>query len=425
MAEAGGGLAWAPYTSRMNAAADLTAPERAAALDAADPLASFRERFVVTDPSVVYFDGNSLGRLPRATADRLRSVVDGEWADRLIRSWSERWLDLPGRVGDLLGTELLGARAGEVLVADSTTVNFYRLAVAALDARPGRRAIVLDRDDFPTDRYVLEGLAGARGLELRWLDADPLEGPTAASVGALLDEDVALVALSHVNYRSAALSDMAGITAAAHGVGALTLWDLSHTVGAVPIALEATGADLAVGCTYKYLNGGPGAPAFLYVRAALQETLRNPIWGWFGRREQFEMAQGYEPETGIGSWLVGTPSVLALSAVEEGARLSAEAGIGRIRAKSIALTDYAIALHDAWLAPLGCVLRTPREPGRRGGHVSIGHPDARGLCAQLTERGVIPDFRAPDAIRIGLSPLTTSFADVHRGLAALRDLLAR
>lgn len=409
--------------------ADPTAAATAAALDAADPLAPFRDRFLVADPDLVYLDGNSLGRLPHATRDRLARVVEREWGEDLIRGWP-RWMALPSSVGDLIGVELLGALPGETLVADSTTVNFYRLATGALDARPGRRTIVTDRDNFPTDRYVLEGLAAARGLTIHWLEGDPVDGPTVADVRAALAAveaerpgDVALVTLTHVNYRSAAIADMAGITAAAHAAGALVLWDLSHSAGAVEVGLEAAGVDLAVGCTYKYLNGGPGAPAFLYVRRALHELVRNPVWGWFGQANLFEMAQGYRPQPGIAGWQVGTPGVLALAAVEEGVRLVTEAGIGAVRAKGIALTSYAVELHDAWLAPLGCSLGSPREASRRGSHVSVRVDGARELTDRLVAAGIVPDFRTPDSIRFGMSPLTTSFADVRRAFAALRGLI--
>lgn len=394
----------------------------AAALDAADPLASFRDRFVVHEPELVYLDGNSLGRLPRATAARLRTVVDEEWGGELIRGW-DHWLDEPLRVGDRLAP-LIGARPGEVAVSDSTTVNFYKVAWAALEARPGRRALVTDRDNFPTNRYVLEGLASQRGLEIRWLEGDPIEGPKAADLGPLVDEDVALVTFSLVNYRSAALADLASITATAHAAGALVVWDLSHAAGCIPVDLEANGVDLAIGCTYKFLNGGPGAPAFLYVRRELQGELSPPIQGWFAQHEQFQMGPSFERRAGIGGWLVGTPPIISLTAAQAGIHLVAEAGIQAIRAKGIALGEYAIALADSWLAPLGCSVGSPRDATRRGGHVAIRHPDARRLTRALIDRNVIPDFRAPDSIRIGLSPLTTSFEDVHRGLAALRILLA-
>ena len=396
-----------------------------ASLDAADPLASFRDRFVFADPALVYLDGNSLGRLPRATVDRLGAVVGGEWGGELIRAW-DHWIDEPARVGDLLAGEILGARPGEVILSDSTTVNFYKLARAALAARPGRRIVITDRANFPTDRYVLEGLAAEGSAEIAWLDPDPIEGPELDEIAAVLDEhpgDVALVTLSHVNYRSAAIADMAAITRLAHAAGALVLWDLSHSAGSIEVDLDGSQVDLAVGCTYKYLNGGPGAPAWLYVRESLQGELRNPIQGWFGQRDQFAMGQGYKPRPDIGAWLTGTPGMLALAAAEVGIRLVAEAGMARIRAKGIALTEYAIALVDDRLESRGVTLGSPRDPARRGAHVAIRHPDAHRLTAGLIDAGVVPDFRAPDSIRLGLSPLTTSFADVARGVGALERLL--
>ncbi len=396
-----------------------------AALDAADPLAAFRDRFVFSDPGLVYLDGNSLGRLPRATVERLAAVVGEDWGGELIRGW-DHWIDEPGRVGDLLATESLGARPGEVIVSDSTTVNFYKLARAALAARAGRRIVVTDRANFPTDRYVLEGLASDGSAEIAWLDPDPTDGPQPDEVASVLDAhsgDVAVVTLSHVNYRSAAIADVAVITQLAHDAGALVLWDLSHSAGSIEIDLDGAGVDLAVGCTYKYLNGGPGAPAWLYVRKSLQAELRNPIQGWFGQRDQFAMGQGYEPRPDIGAWLTGTPGILGLAAAEVGIRLVAEAGTKRIRAKGIALTEYAIALVDERLAPLGVTVGSPRPAARRGAHVAVRHPDARRLTAGLIDAGVIPDFRAPDSIRLGLSPLTTSFGDVARGIDALQQLL--
>ncbi|MFL5774676.1 MAG: kynureninase [Chloroflexota bacterium] len=398
---------------------------RAAALDASDPLAGFRDRFVVADPDLIYLDGNSLGRLPRATMERLGRVVAEEWGAELIRGW-DRWLGEPARVGDLIAP-LIGAGPGEVVVSDSTTIDLYKLAVAALEARPGRGVVVTDRDNFPTDRYVLEGLAASRGLEIAWTDPDPIEGPTSDDVARALAAHagaVALVTLTHVNYRSAAIADMAAISKLAHDAGALALWDLSHSAGAIEVDLEGSGADLAVGCTYKYLNGGPGAPAYLYVRKAHQEALRNPVQGWFGQRDQFAMSQGYDPAPGMTRWLTGTTGVLALAAVEEGVRLTAEAGIGPIRAKGIALAEFAIELVDERLAPLGCSVGSPRDAARRGDHVAIRHPEARALTQALIGRGVIPDFREPDSIRFGLSPLTTSFADVARGVVTLESLLA-
>jgi len=397
--------------------------ERARALDAADPLAGFRERFAIPDPGLVYLDGNSLGRPPLAALEAVRTLGE-TWATALIRGWEEGWLERPLAVGDLLGTGVLGTLAGEVAVTDSTTVNLYRLAAAALDARAPRRVVIVERSEFPTDRYVLEGLARERDLEIRWLDGDPVEGVSTSEVGGALGGDVALVVLSAVNYRSAAIADIATITSAARDAGALVLWDLSHAGGSIPVELAANRVDLAVGCTYKYLNGGPGAPAYLYVRRELQDELRPPIQGWFAQADQFAMGPSFERRRGIGGWLVGTPGLLGLAAAEAGIALTAEAGIDRIRAKGIALTDFAIELFDAWLAPLGSELGSPRDSARRGAHVSIRRPDAQGLTTALMKLGVIPDYRAPDSIRIGLSPLTTSFEDVHRGLSELWRLVA-
>ncbi|MBV9604250.1 MAG: aminotransferase class V-fold PLP-dependent enzyme [Solirubrobacterales bacterium] len=397
----------------------LTSLERdgAAALDARDPLAGFRERFVI-DPHIVYLDGNSLGALPHATVGRLKRLV-AQWGQRGVRGWDEGWLELPLEVGDRLGSAVLGAAAGQTVIGDSTTVCFYKLASAALDARPGRTQIVTDVGNFPTDRYVLEGLARARGLEIVWLEDEPHPDVLAARLGS----STALVTFSHVSYRSAQIADMAAIDALVADVGALMLWDLSHSAGSVPISLDGDHAPLAVGCTYKYLNGGPGAPAYMYVSRELQSELRQPIWGWLGRRDPFEMATGYEVSGGMQGFLSGTPPILALAAVDEGVRLIAEAGIDAIRAKGIALTEYAVALVDAILAPHGVGVGSPREVARRGAHVALAHPRARELCARLIEAGVIPDFRRPDVIRFGLSPLSTRFVDVWDGVQALRQAL--
>ena len=398
------------------------ARRRAEALDAADDLAPFRERFVDADPSIVYLDGNSLGRLPKAAVERLRDEVDRRWGDRLVRAWDEGWMELAASIGDRIGTGLLGARPGEVIVGDSTSVNFYKLCLAAVRARPGRRAIVTDRDNFPTDRYVAEGVAAANGLELRWIDGDMVEGPQPGDVAAGLGDDVALVTFSHVAYRTAAIADMAAITSLAHEAGALALWDLSHAAGSVPVDLTGAGADLAVGCTYKYLNGGPGAPAFLYVRSELQSELRQPIWGWLGRRDPFEMAQGFDPAAGLTAFLSGTPPILSMAPIEEGVRMLVEAGLNRLRAKGVALTKYAIELFDQWLAPLGFVLGCPRDAERRGSHVLFRHERANELYEALLGKGVIADYRRPQGIRVGLAPLTTRFVDVHDGLATLAEL---
>ena len=338
---------------------DLTSLKRARARDAADPLGPFRARFSMPDPGLVYLDGNSLGRPPLAALEAVERVAREDWAGDLIRGW-DRWLDMPLRVGDLLATRVLGAREGEVVVSDSTTVNLFRVASAALDARPGRGAIAIAASEFPTDRYVVEGLAAARGLEIRWLGEDPVEGVTSGDVERVLDDQLALVVLSHVNYRSAAIADLPGITTAARGAGTLVVWDLSHAAGSVAVDLEAGGADLAVGCTYKYLNGGPGAPAYLYVRRELQADLRPPIQGWFAQADQFAMGPRFERREGVAGWLTGTPGIIGLAAAEAGIALTAEARVDRIRVKGMALSEYAIELHDAWLAPLGCSIGSPR-----------------------------------------------------------------
>jgi len=390
-------------------------------MDAADPLAGYRERFLLDDPALVYLNGNSLGPLPRATIRRLETMIGGEWGTALARSW-DHWVDLPERAGNLVG-ELTGASPGQVLVTDNTTVNLYKLTNAALDARPGRHVIVTDHDNFPSDRYVLEGIAAQRGAELRMLRTDINEGLRPDLVRAAVDEDTALVSLSHVAYRSGALADMPAITPIVHEAGALMLWDLCHSVGAVPIELDACDVDLAVGCTYKYLNAGPGAPAFLYVAARLREVLRQPIWGWFSQRDQFAMGPRYDPAGGMAKFMTGTPPILATAAVEEGVRLLLEAGMREIRAKSVRLTEYLIELGDALLQPLGCTLASPREASRRGGHVTFCHPEAERIVALLAARDIIADYRTPDRFRFGLAPLTTRFADVWTAAEAARDII--
>jgi kynureninase len=331
---------------------------------------------------------------------------------------------LPQTVGDYLGQHFLGAAPGQVVVSDSTSVNLYKLASAALDARPGRDVIVSDLNNFPTDRYVLEGLAAARGLELRLVEFDELLGPTADQVRAVVDDRTALVSLSQVDYRSAALADLTAVNQVIHEAGALVLWDLCHSAGSVPIELDASGTDFAVGCTYKYLNGGPGSPAFLYVNASLIDDVRQPIWGWYGQRDQFAMGQGYDPVPSATRFLVGTPQVVGVSLVDAGAQVLAEAGIKPLRDKGVALTEFAIELFDAWLAPLGFSLGSPRDSAVRGSHVSVRHPEAYRICrALIEEHDVIPDFRAPDRVRLGMAPATTRFVDVWDAFDAMRRIV--
>jgi kynureninase len=391
-------------------------------LDAGDSLAGFRDRFERDDRSLIYLDGNSLGPLPRATRARIAEVVGQEWGSGLVRSW-HRWFGLPGEVGDMLGAHLAGAAPGQIVVCDSTTVNLYKVAWAALDAQPGRSVIVTDDDNFPTDRYVLEGIAAQRGCELRMIHTDMDQGIEPDALRNAIDERTALVSLSHVAYRSGALADMAKITEIVHEAGALALWDLCHSIGAVPVQLDASGADLAIGCTYKYLNAGPGAPAFLYVRRELQPRLRQPVWGWFGQRDQFDMGQGYQPVPGVGQYLTGTPQVIGTVAVQEGVRLLGEAGIGRLRAKGVALTSYLIGLADAWLAPHGMTVASPRPDDRRGSHVTLAHPDAWRISQALIADGVIGDYRTPDRLRLGPVPIFTRFTDVWDALDILGQIL--
>ena len=405
----------------------MTFLERAHDLDAADPLKGYLDRFV--DPGdgnvLAYLDGNSLGRPLKITAERLEAFVDGQWAQRLIRGWTDEWMEWPHSIGDAIGAAALGAAPGQVVVADSTTVMLYKLARAAVAARPGRTEIIIDTHNFPTDRYVVESIAEERSLSIVWIDTDPEGGITADDVAAAVGPSTALALFSHVAYRSGHLADMAAITRVVHDAGALILWDLSHSVGSVPVHLDECDVDFAVGCTYKYLNGGPGAPAFGYVRMNLQEQVSQPIWGWLGRVDAFEMEPGYEPAAGIRRIISGTPPIIAMIPVRAGVELVAEAGIEAIRAKSIALTEFAIEVVDSWPAELQVTIGSPRDSASRGGHVTIRRADFRELTPLLWEHGVIPDFRAPDGIRLGLSPLSTSFVELHRGLETISELSSR
>ena len=399
----------------------------AEALDDADPLAGFRSRLTGTDDDgpdrLLYLDGNSLGRLPRETPAAIARVVEQQWAEGLVGSWSS-WIGEPTRVGDVLAEGVLGARPGEVLVGDSTTVNLYKLVTAGAAAQPGRDVLVCTADDFPTDRYVVAGVAEARGMTVRELPADVDGGLDPAVLAEALDERVAVVVLSHVAYRSGALADLAAITRQVHDAGALVLWDVSHSVGAVPIGLTEIDADLAVGCTYKYLNGGPGSPAFLYVRRDLQERLRSPIQGWFGQKDQFAMGPVYEPTPGIERFGAGTPPVLAIAAVEVGARLVAEAGIDRLAAKGRAMTELMVALGDAWLAPHERRPRLAAGPGppRLARHVrpSAGVADDPGAHRAP---GWCPTSGSRRGCGSGPAPLYTRFVDVWDAMDRFRAVL--
>jgi kynureninase len=394
------------------------------ALDDADPLAPFRERFVGTGSSLVYLDGNSLGRPLTVTAERMRSFVEREWGERLIRGWDEGWFDLPLSLGDELGRVCLGAGPGQVAVGDSTTVLLYKLMRAAIAARPGRTEIVIDRDNFPTDRYIAMGIAQECGLNIRWLDVDTAAGATVDQVAGAVGEQTALVALSHVSYRSSWVADVPAITGVAHDAGALVLWDLCHSVGAVPAELDAWGVDLAAGCTYKYLNGGPGSPALCYVARRHLDAFTQPIQGWMGNTDPFLMGPDYVPVAGIRRFLSGTPAILGMLAIQDMVSLIDEAGIDAARKKSEQLTSYAVELADEHLAEHGVTLRSPRDPARRGGHVTLHHPRMQDVVRTLWERDVLPDYRDPGGLRIGLSPLSTSFDELERGMRTVRDVMA-
>ncbi|WP_276944697.1 kynureninase [Ferrimicrobium acidiphilum] len=395
-------------------------------LDQEDVLAEFCARFVPDVLGVNYLDGNSLGRLSHDARAAIVSTIDDEWGNELIRGW-EHWTELSSQLGETLGSQLLGAAPGQVVVSDSTSVNLYKAILSALSLLPDRKVLVADINDFPTDRFILEGIAASNGLELR-LIASSMNEPVGPDEFApyLDDDDVAVVVMSQVNYRSGALNDLARLAYVTHSVGALLVADLSHSVGAVPIALDADDVDFAVGCTYKYVNGGPGSPAFLYARERLQSELTQPIWGWFSAADQFQMGLRYEPVPGIGRFLVGTPPVLQLAALKGALGVVCDAGIERIRQKSVIQTELAIELFDAHLAPQGFRLASPRDPAKRGGHVTFEHSEALSFSSSLfSDHRVLVDYRVPNRIRFAPSPLYTSFAQVYEGVMALSKLAAR
>ncbi len=389
--------------------------ERAQHLDSTDPLAHFRERFVIED-EYIYLDGNSLGRPPRETASHMLEVVESEWADQLVLGW-ESWLDAGSRIGDRLAT-LIGAQSGEVAVADQTSVNLYKLAFAALTSS-GRTNILTDSGNFPSDRYILGSVAEAAGGKLVIVPEDP----TPRVLEEQLDDTIGLVSLSHVSYRSGAMADGTRVTELVHDHGALMLWDLAHSVGSVPVDLTGWGADLAVGCTYKYLNAGPGAPGFLYVRKDLQTELRQPITGWFGHADQFGFAAEWEPADDIRRFLVGTPPIISMMGVEVGVNLTAEAGIEALREKSITMTSLFIEALQP-LASLGVTIVTPPDPTQRGSHVTIRHENGFQIASALRERSVIPDFRAPNLVRFGFAPLYSTYTEATQAADILQDILS-
>jgi kynureninase len=388
----------------------------AEALDRADRLAGFRDRFVLPD-GVIYLDGNSLGPLPRATPARIAAVVAGEWGVGLIRSWTDAgWIDAPARIGDRIAG-LIGAPPGSVLVADSTSVNLFKLLAAALALQPGRNEIVTEDGNFPTDLYVAAGLAEllGQGHRVRRVATEDLP--------AALGPETAVLMLTHVNYRTGAMHDMAALTRAAHAAGALVLWDLAHSAGAVPVELTAADADMAVGCGYKFLNGGPGAPAFLYAAPRLHDSMRFPISGWLGHAEPFAFSPDYRPATGIGAAMVGTPPILSLAALEVGVELASAAPMDQVREKSLRLGELFRELVAETCGGHGLRLLTPEDPAKRGSQISFAHPGAEPITQALIARGVIGDVRAPDILRFGLTPLTLRFVEVWDAVAALREVL--
>ena len=407
----------------------------AESLDANDPLSKFKSEFVIQDPDLCYLDGNSLGRLPKKTVERVNDFLVNEWGTELVDGWSH-WIDQAQPAGDLLARSALGAGSGQTLVCDTTSVNFYQLCLAAIKSKPGRKTIMIDSANFPTDRYILDGIAKAHSLNLVTIDTDGSGGPGAVRISsehelvepkeleALLTEDVALITLQAINYRSGARQPMKEINELAKRFGAHVVWDCSHAAGSIELDFEENGVQLAVGCTYKYGNSGPGSPAWLFVSKAIQKELRTPIQGWFAQDKQFEMGPFFEPAETIRRFQIASPSIIGIRGVEVAFEMIERAGIEKIAEKAAIGTDLMIALYDAWLKPLGFGLGTPRESARRGGHSIVTHPEAKLIAFALRKlKNVIPDYREPNAIRLAISPLPTSYVEVYDGLARLRDLV--
>ena len=403
---------------------DLTR-EYALALDHRDELASFRERFIIADSDLVYMDGNSLGRLPIAAAQRITKIVNTEWGENLIRSWGNNWFQAPTQVGEKIAL-LVGAGKGQVAVSDSTTINLFKLAMSALMLRPERKKIITDTLNFPSDLYMLQGCSRVLGGSHKIQMLEPADGIQVDTQTVLdaIDADTALVTLSHVVFKSGAAYDARAITEYAHKKGALVLWDLSHSVGALPVNLDACNADFAIGCTYKYLNGGPGAPAFLYVRRELQEQVLSPICGWWGQNSPFVFGLDYIPAPGMRRFLTGSQPILSLLAMEAALDPVLEAGMVALRAKSVRLSEYLISLTDALLVPLGFSLGSPRSADQRGSHISLRHPEGYRINRALVEQmQLLPDFREPDNLRLGLTPLYTSFSEIWEGVDRIRRVV--
>ena len=385
-------------------------------LDSEDPLGSLRDKFRIP-PGLIYLCGNSLGPMPLGAAGRAREVVEREWAEDLIRSWNVHdWFGLPERVGARIA-RLIGVRPHEVIVADSTSINLFKVVNAALHTRPGRHTILSERGNFPTNAYVLQGIArGSAG-------ATQARAVERAEIPGAIDEDTAVVVLTHVHYRDAAAFDIAAVTRAAHAAGALIVWDLSHSVGAMPVDLAAAGADFAVGCTYKYLNGGPGAPALIFAAERHQAELDPGLCGWWGHQSPFDLVEDYQPARGIRRMLTGTASILALATLDAALDVFDGVDLADVRAKSTRLTSAFIGLAQARLAAFGVTVATPLDPLRRGAHVALRHPEAYAIMQALIARQVVGDFRVPDVMRFGLAPLYTRYRDVWDTVEILADVL--
>jgi kynureninase len=395
-------------------------------LDQQDPLASYREQFVINDPDLIYLDGNSLGMMPKAAQAKARQIVDDQWGTDLIRGWNKGWWEAPSHVGDKIG-QIIGAAPGQTLVNDTVSINLFKLATSALMLQPNKTRIITDNFNFPSDLYILQGIRQTLGNHheiIRIGASDNDVTPDIAALEAAINENTALVTLSHVVFKSGYMYDMQRITELAHSKGALVLWDLSHSVGSVPVELDTCKADLAIGCTYKYLNGGPGAPAFLYVNKNIQEKLSSPIWGWWGQKNPFDFDLERDPAPGAQRFLVGTQPMISLLTMEAALEPMLAAGMAALRAKSILMTNYASYLTDELLASSGFVLGSPRDPARRGSHISIRHEEGYRINRALIEDlNVIPDFREPDNIRLGFAPLYISFTDIWNGFDRIRKVV--
>ncbi|MEY4559564.1 MAG: hypothetical protein RLZ82_579 [Actinomycetota bacterium] len=414
---------------------DPTNRSTALAIDAADPLAKYKQAFQITDPDLCYLDGNSLGRMPIASVKAVNDFLTQEWGKELVDGWAH-WIDEAQVAGNLLGRATLGAAEGQTLVQDTTSVNFYQLCHAAIKARPGRNTVIIDSSNFPTDRYILSGIADSLGLNLITLNNDGMGGPGQVDVDAdcelitpeilepFLNDDVALVTLQVIHYRSGSRPDVKAITDLVRKHGGLVVWDASHAGGAIDLQFDDWGVDLAVGCTYKYGNSGPGSPAWLYIRKSMQAQMLPTIQGWFANDKQFEMGPFFEPADHIRRFQIASPSIMGIRAVQASYSMIEEAGMKTISEKAALGTDLILALYDAWLAPLGFTLLTPRDHNKRGGHITVGHPDAKKIAAAMRSMtNTIPDYRTPDSIRLAIAPLPTSYTEVFDGLERMRDLV--